>query len=224
MSRLCVTKQSGYHRRFHVRISMPGSRPVRNRQTRFDAAYYRRYYVDPATRAVSPGAARRQAAFVGAYLRYLEVPVRRILDLGCGLGRTLRALQRTFPNAVCEGVEYSPYLCERYGWTPGSAVDFASKTAFDLVVCNDVLPSLDDGHAARAIDNIALLTRHAAFLGILTQEDWAENCDKGRTDRNVHLRPARWYRRRLERHFVSVGGGLYLKQPASVTLWTLDRL
>jgi SAM-dependent methyltransferase len=203
---------------------MPQSRTVRNRPTRFDAAYYRRYYVDPATRAMSPAAAHRQAAFMSTYLRYLEVPVRRILDLGCGLGRTLRALQRTFPNAVCEGVEYSPYLCERYGWTRGSAVDFASKVPFDLVVCNDVLPSLDDRDVVRAIGNIAVLSRHAAFLGILTQEDWAANCDKGRTDRNVHLRPARWYRRRLERHFVNVGGGLYLRRPASVTVWALDRL
>jgi SAM-dependent methyltransferase len=202
---------------------MTAVRPIRNGPARFNADYYRRYYLNPDTRAVSPAAARRQAAFIGAYLRFLEVPVRRIVDLGCGLGRTLRALQRTFPRAYCEGVEYSPYLCERYGWTPGSAVDFAAAVPFDLVVCNDVLPSLDDAACAAAIDNIARLTRRAAFLGILTAEDWSR-CDKSRTDRNVHLRAARWYRRRLGRHFVSVGGGLFLKRDAAVTLWQLEQL
>jgi SAM-dependent methyltransferase len=154
----------GYHRRLATGKAtddsasgpdaMTRQRTIRNRPERFDAAYYRRYYVDPDTRAVTPAAARRNAAFVGGYLRHLEVPVRRILDLGCGMGRMLRALQREFPRARCEGVEYSPYLCERYGWEPGSAVDYANSRPFDLVVCNDVLPSLGDADCRAAIDNI----------------------------------------------------------------------
>jgi SAM-dependent methyltransferase len=202
---------------------MPPRRTVRNRPARFDSRYYHRYYIDPATRAVSPAAAKRQAAFIAAYLRYLELPVTRIVDVGCGLGRMLHALERTFPRATCIGVEFSPYLCERYGWTPGSAVDFRSRTPFDLVVCNDVLPSLDDRNCARAIDNIGALSRGAAFLGILSAEDW-DRCDRARTDPNVHLRPARWYARRLSRHFVNVGGGLYVKHEAGLTIWELDQL
>jgi len=50
----------------------------------FNKAYYDRFYRDPGTRAVSPAAAKRQAAFIGGYLRYMEVPVRRIADVGCG--------------------------------------------------------------------------------------------------------------------------------------------
>jgi SAM-dependent methyltransferase len=202
---------------------MPRTRNAHKRRVRFDAEYYRRFYFDAATRAVSPAAAKRQAAFISAYLRYLEIPVRRVLDLGCGIGRTLRALQHAFPRANCQGVEYSPYLCKRYGWTPGSAVDFASATAFDLVICNDVLPSLDDRLCEQAITNIARLSRGAAFLGILAEEDWAR-CDQARTDRNVNLRPARWYRRRLARHFVNLGGGMYLKRPSDITIWALDHL
>ena len=188
----------------------------------FDKTYYDRFYRDPATRAVTPAASRRQAEFVAAYLKHLELPVRRILDIGCGVGTTLRALGRRFPQARLEGVEVSDYLCERYGWSHGSVVDYHAGPPFDLVVCNDVLAYLDDADCGRAIDNLARLSRGAVCLGILTADD-ADLYDRTRTDRRQQLRPAAWYRRRLGRHFVSVGGGLYLKRDVDVVVWTLDR-
>jgi SAM-dependent methyltransferase len=87
------------------------------------------------------------AEFISAYLRYLEIDVRRILDVGCGLGHLLRALARRFPRARTVGVEQSDYLCERYGWEKGSVTAYESGTPFDLVVCNDVLQYLDDRDA-----------------------------------------------------------------------------
>jgi SAM-dependent methyltransferase len=196
---------------------------LKNRPGRFDERYYRRYYLDPVTRAVAPGDDRRRAQFIGAYLKHLGAKVSRILDVGCGLGRTLRSLQRQFPQARCVGVEYSPYLCERYGWDPGSVGDYSVRVPFDLVVCNDVLPALDDTACAAAIENLASLSRQALYLGVLTREDWAR-CDQRRTDRNVYLRPAAWYERRLRQHFGPLGGGLYLKHDADVQHWSLDRM
>jgi hypothetical protein len=67
------------------------------------------------------------------------------------------------------------------------------------------------------------LSRHAAFLGILTSDDEGAY-DPARTDPRQHRRTAAWYRRRLARHFVNVGGGLYLKQPLEVTVWAMDRI
>lgn len=189
----------------------------------FDQAYYDRFYRNPRTRAVTPAAAARQAKFIAAYLRYLDLPVRRVLDIGCGTGITLRALGREFPSARVHGVEYSDYLCDRYGWERGSVVDYASDAPWDLVVCNDVLAYLDAKPCAKALANIATLSRSAAFLGILTEDDEGQY-DRARTDPQQHRRPAAWYRRRLGRDFVSVGGGLYLKQPLNVTVWTMDRL
>jgi 2-polyprenyl-3-methyl-5-hydroxy-6-metoxy-1,4-benzoquinol methylase len=188
----------------------------------FDKAYYDRFYRDPKTRAVTPAGARRQAAFIAAYLRHLELPVRRILDVGCGVGMALRALGREFPKAQPHGVEFSPYLCKRYGWEQGSVVDYRADDPFDLVVCNDVLAYLEAAPCARAIANLADLCSGALFLGILTADD-QDLYDPQRTDPRQHLRPAAWYRRRLQRHFVNVGGGLYLKRPLPVTVWTLDR-
>jgi len=188
----------------------------------FDKAYYDRFYRNPKTRAVTPGAARRQADFIAAYLKYLEVPVTRILDVGCGVGTTLRALGKAFPRAHLHGVEYSEYLCRRYGWELGSVISYQTNRPYDLVVCNDVLAYLEDAECARALGNLAELSRGAAFLGILCRED-AGLYDPQRTDPQQRLRPAAWYRRRLSRHFVNVGGGLYLKNPPAVTVWHLDR-
>ena len=67
---------------------------------RFDQAYYDRFYRDPATRCASVEDARVQADFLAGYLRYLEVPVHEIVDIGCGLGRLLRALDKHFRGRV----------------------------------------------------------------------------------------------------------------------------
>jgi 2-polyprenyl-3-methyl-5-hydroxy-6-metoxy-1,4-benzoquinol methylase len=206
-----------------VRRGPPRARAASGANERFDAAYYRRFYLDQRTRAQTPMSAARKAAFIAAYLAHLDVPVRRILDIGCGLGWTLRALAAHYARASVTGVEWSAHLCDRLGWQQGSVTDWRSRTPFDVVVCDDVLPSLPDRDCARALDNLATLCRGALFLGVLTAEDWAR-CDRRRTDRDVHLRPARWYRRRLAPHFLAVGGGLYLKRPVDVTVWALESL
>jgi 2-polyprenyl-3-methyl-5-hydroxy-6-metoxy-1,4-benzoquinol methylase len=191
-------------------------------EQRFDKAYYDRFYRNPSTRAVTPAAARRHASFVYAYLAHLQIPVRRLIDVGCGVGTMLRALSRLYPSARCDGVEVSTYLCRRYGWRPGSVVDFDAPAPYDLVVCHDVLAYLDDRNCARAIDNLARVCRGAACIGVITADD-ADRFDPKRTDLEQRLRPAAWYRRRLDRHFISVGGGIYLKRPVDVTVWALEQ-
>ena len=190
---------------------------------RFDKAYYDRFYRNSSTRAVSPAQCRRQAAFIASYLRYLELPVKRIVDLGCGLGRTLDALGEAFPKASLTGVEVSDYLCQKYGWVNADILGFQPRARFDLVVCNDVLGYLNNPDCGAAIDHIAGLCRGAAFIGVPTTEDW-DQCDPDRTDQEQQLRSTAWYRRRLSKHFVCIGGGLYLKKPVEVNVWALDSL
>lgn len=189
----------------------------------FDKSYYDRFYRNPATRAVTPAAARRQAAFIAAYLQHLEVPVRSILDAGCGTGMLLRALAKEFPRARVQGLEFSSYLCERYGWVEGSVVDYQPAKPFDLVVCHDVLAYLDDASCAKALQNLTRLTRRALCLGVLTTEDLAL-CDPQRTDSAQVDRSLRWYRSRLQKNFLTLGGGLLLKRPPDVVVWSLDQL
>ena len=138
---------------------------------RFDKAYYDRFYRNPGTRASTPAAAKKLAAFISAYLRYLDLAPRSILDVGCGTGSLLRALGREFPKARCHGLEISDYLCARYGWEQSSIADYGTTACFELVVCNDVLPYLEDKACSKALANIGQICTTASFIGVLTEED-----------------------------------------------------
>ena len=190
----------------------------------FDEAYYERFYRSARTRAESPADSARRAAFVASYLAHLGVSVSRVLDIGCGLGRTLAGVQSAFPEAHCVGVEVSDYLCEEHGWTLGSVLDYRAREPFDLVICNDVIQYLGHADARTAIANLATLCRGALYFGALTREDWEQNCDRARTDDEVCLRSTRWYRRRLRHDFAAIGGGMFLRRPEAVTLWSLERV
>lgn len=194
---------------------------------RFGADYYRRFYADPRTRVSDLAAVQKLADFVGGYLRYLEVPVRTILDVGCGVGNWQKASKKVWPRARYHGLEYSQHLCDRFGWTHGSIVDFDATSlrpdgTMDFVVCQGVLQYLDDRAATAAIDNLGAMCSGAMYLEALTELDWRENCDRARTDGNVHLRTGMWYRKRLRRHFLDCGGGLFCSRAAGVSLFELE--
>lgn len=193
---------------------------------RFDADYYRRFYADPGTRVGDLAATRKLARFVGAYLAFLGVPVRTILDLGCGVGHWRTVARALWPRARHHGVELSAVLCARFGWTPGSIVDFdprrLGRRTFDLVVCQGVLQYLDDRAAAAALANLGAWCTGALYLEALTARDWRENCDRERTDGDVYKRTGAWYRRRLARHFVDCGGGVFVSRRAGVPLFELE--
>lgn len=189
----------------------------------FDAAYYARFYEDPDTRVTTAEDIAVLARFVTSYLAHLQLPVRRVLDVGCGLGYWRAPLAEAYPGARYQGVEYSQYLCDRMGWTQGSITDYRARTPFDLVVCQGVLQYLDDADAARAIENLAKLCRGALYLEALTREDWQHNCDRGRTDPALKLRLTSWYRRALDKHFIPCGGGVFIRNTADVTLYELEK-
>jgi trans-aconitate methyltransferase len=191
--------------------------------TIFDRKYYDRFYLDPKTRVVDRAAIERLGAFVCSYLRYLELPVANVLDLGCGIGLWRDVLRAELPSARYQGVEYSSYLCEKFGWEQGSVVDYRSKSRFDLVVCQGVLPYLDARAAKTAIENLAKLCRGALYLEAVTREDWDDGVvDKRKTDRAMQLRSAAFYRRALAGHFVALGGGLFAAKRAKVALYALE--
>ena len=190
----------------------------------FDAGFYRRFYLNPRTRVVTPAEMARRADLVAAFVRHGELPVRSILDVGCGLGLMRKQLQRHFPRARYTGLEVSEYLCEKHGWIQASIATFDSDRPFDLVICYDVMQYLEARPAAAALRNLARLCVGVLHFGALTQEDWDLYCDKRRTDRNVHVRPAGWYRRRLARSFINAGSGMFVRRGAPVHLWELDQV
>ncbi len=190
---------------------------------RFGSDYYRRFYLTPATRAMSRAETEQRGKLIAAAVKQLDLPVRRILDAGCGLGWFRSPLLRAFPGATYMGVEFSDYLCATHGWTQGSVVDYRSRSPFDLVICCDVLQYLDDRSAAKAIVNLARLSRGAVYLHVPTEEDFKERMDPSGTDQNVHLRSGAWYRRCLDKHFVHVGFGLLVKRDVPLAQWELEQ-
>jgi 2-polyprenyl-3-methyl-5-hydroxy-6-metoxy-1,4-benzoquinol methylase len=189
---------------------------------RFDRAYYERFYLDPRTTVTPEREAKARARLVAASAKYLELPVRRILDAGCGIGSLRKPLLAQFPRAGYVGFEVSEYLCRRYGWKHARVEDFRGRGRFDLVVCYDVLQYLGERPARRAVRNLERLCRGLLYFGALTREDWEENCVQSQTDGSVILRPDAWYRRELDKGFIRLGMGLWLRHGAKVRLWSLE--
>lgn len=191
--------------------------------TTFDEAYYQRFYFDKKTSVADPAHLDRLGAFVAAYLQYLRVPVRRVLDMGCGVGLWRGLIARHFPAASYHGVEISDYLCQRYGWERGSVLDYAAGEPFDLVICQGVLPYLSPPDLRRALANLGRLSRGALYLEAVAREDYERGViDEELTDARQFRHRAGLYRRGLREQLLELGGGLWLSREAEVPLFALE--
>jgi SAM-dependent methyltransferase len=192
---------------------------------RFDKRFYDRYYPRRASAVSTARGVERLSAFVLAYLEFLGIPVRSVLDVGCGVGLWGRALGKHTRRISYVGIDSSEYLSRRYGWVCGSIVDYAPRRKFDLIVCQDVLQYLDDQSARAAIDNMAWLCRGGLYVYVPTAEDFRNGAlDMANTDTRIHARGARWYRRRLDAHFRSVGGGVFISGNSPSVLLELEKM
>jgi SAM-dependent methyltransferase len=191
----------------------------------FDKAYYDRYYRDPRTAVTSRAEMAQRARMIAAAADYIGLPVRSVLDAGCGMGLMRRPLLRALPRATSTGLEVSDYLCARFGWQQGQLQNWRAPRGqrFDLVICYDVLQYLPREAARRAIANLGKLCRGLLYCSALTREDWDNNCDQRRTDKVPGIRAAAWYRRELRRQFVPLGCSLWLHRAAPIVTWEMDR-
>ena len=191
----------------------------------FDEAYYQRFYFDKKTRVIDPAHTERLGAFVCSYLHYLRVPVARVLDMGCGIGLWRDAVAQHFPGASYQGVEFSPYLCERFGWQQGSVVDYAASEPFDWVICQGVLPYLNPADVKAALHNLGRLSKGALYVEAVSREDYEQDIiDEDLTDNRVFRHRAELYRRGLREGFVELGGGVWLSRQAEVPMFALEHV
>ncbi len=190
---------------------------------RFDAAFYRRFYTNIGTRVATRAEMAARAAVVAAIVKLLDVPVRRILDAGCGLGWMRPALREAFPRATYAGLEVSEHLCRRHGWIHASLATFRPRKRYDLIICHDVMQYLDDREAARALGNLARLCRGALYFHVPTLRDWRDNVDRSCSDGDIHLRSGDWYRSRLSRNFRHAGCGVHVRRGVPHVQWELEQ-
>ncbi len=189
----------------------------------FDEAYYQRYYFNKKTSVVDPLHVERLGAFVCSYLRYLRVPVKRVLDIGCGIGLWKASVAHHFPEATYHGVEYSEYLCERYGWERGSVVDYRADEPFDLIICQGVLPYLNPADLKQALHNLGRLCRGGLYVEAVAREDYERDIiDDELTDPRLLRHRADLYRRGLRTSMREMGGGVWLSRSAEVPLFALE--
>ena len=189
----------------------------------FDEAYYQRYYFDKKTSVVDASHTERLGDFVCSYLKYLRVPVKRVLDVGCGIGLWRGIVAKHYPDAIYQGVEFSEYLCGRFGWQRGSVVDYASSEPFDLVICQAVLSYLSPPDLKLALHNLGRLCRGALYVEAATREDYERDIiDDELADPRLYRHRADLYRRGLRQGLTEVGGGVWLSRKLEVPLFELE--
>lgn len=206
------------------RADQRGGMADANIRRNFDKDFYERYYGRRASAVVTEADIARLARFILGYLDYLGVPVRTVLDAGCGTGLLGRVLGRVDPSMEYYGIDPSEYLCDKYGWTQTSIADFKSRRRFDLIVCRDVLQYAGDREVRASIHNITRLCRGAFYLDVPTKDDFDDGLlDERKTDRRIHVRTAAWYRRLVDPHFVSAGGGVFIPRDSDTVVLALER-
>jgi hypothetical protein len=189
---------------------------------RFDADYYRRHYQGP-DRVHDARQVGRLAAGVAGLAAWLGVEVRAVLEVGAGPGFWRAWFRRHRPAVRYLSTDVSPWACERYGHELRDISRWRPRARFDLVVCQGVLPYLEDAAAGRAIENLGAACRGLLYLEAVTRRDLEEVVDAGRTDTAVHPREGGWYRERLVRRFVQVGAGLWASRDAGLHFYELER-
>jgi hypothetical protein len=190
----------------------------------FDADYYGTYYGSARTRVHGAKEIARLCSAVTSMLDWWGAPIDTVLDVGAGVGLWRDWFAKHRPKTKYRSTEVSRYACAQYGHEQRDITSWRSEQgAFDLVVCQGVLPYLDDAGCAKAIDNIGAMTAGFLYLEAITKKDVREVIDDAKTDVLVHQRTGAWYRTRLRKHFTEVGCGLWAKRDAPVLFYELER-
>jgi trans-aconitate methyltransferase len=156
-------------------------------------------------------------------VRWFGGDIARVLDVGAGIGLWKDWFAEHMPEAAYRSIDVSAYACERYGHELRDISRWRARERFDLVVCQGVLPYLDDAACARAVANMAAMCRGFLYVEAITARDLREVVDRTRTDVTVRARPATFYRRLFARHFERLGCGLHHVKGGDKVFYDLER-
>ncbi|MDO8361968.1 MAG: class I SAM-dependent methyltransferase [Actinomycetota bacterium] len=187
--------------------------------SRFDDAYYRRYYGDGGVH--DHARIGHLATAVHELCAWWEVPPESMLDVGAGVGMWRDWYVATHPHVRTLSIDVSEHACTTWGHEQHDIATWTPSQTFDLVVCHSVLHYLDDAAVAAAIEHLATATRYVLYLELPTEHDLLELVDPERSDMEVFRRTGTWYRRLLEPWFQQAGAGLWVRRGA-VALFELE--
>jgi len=189
----------------------------------FDARYFRRYYESRRSRVYGQEQIGELARGVTGFVRWFGGDIEKVLDVGAGTGLWKDWFCSHMPHVRYRSLDVSAYACDRYGHERRDISRWKAREKFDLIVCQGVLPYLDDEACQRAIANMAAMCRGFLYVEAITSRDLREVVDRSRTDVSVKARPATFYRRLLGRHFESLGCGLYHAKGGDKVFYDLER-
>jgi hypothetical protein len=189
----------------------------------FDAAYFRRFYESARSRVYGSEEIDHLARGVTGFVYWFGGEIERVLDIGAGTGLWGNWFRANMPNVEYRSIDVSDYACAKYGHLRRDIARWKSRTRFDLVICQGVLPYLTDRDCIRAISNMRAMCRGFAYIEAITSRDLREACDRSRTDARVLARPASFYRRALARHFEPLGCGLHCVRGGDRLFYELER-
>jgi SAM-dependent methyltransferase len=198
------------------------SGPAAGPRAAFDESYFRRFYRGTEkSRAHSAAQVATLARGLDGLCKWLHLPVRKVLDVGAGPGFLRDWYREHRPAVKYRSVDYSEYACREYGHEQADISRFR-EGQYDLIVCQGVLQYLDDAACARAIENLAAMSRGLVYLEIVTARDLEEVCDPSGTDASIHVRPGAYYRKHLAKGFQQVGAGLWAARDAGLVFYELE--
>jgi SAM-dependent methyltransferase len=197
--------------------------------SRFDAAYFERWYRHPRHRVRTPAKIARLAAMTVSVAEYvLDRPIRTVLDIGAGEGHWLGHLRRLRPRVRYVGVEPSAYAVARFGrarnlrqGTLGTldvpSLERFAPDGFDLIVACGVLNYVPEPELQAGLRALRGLSAGVAFLELFAEGDELTG------DIPPNRRPPAWYRRVLAgAGFVPCGMHLYVTREVSRTCTALE--
>jgi hypothetical protein len=189
----------------------------------FDANYFQRFYESHSTRVYGHEQVSYLARGITGLVQWFGGDIERVLDVGAGTGLWGDWLREHMPHVRYRSVDVSDYACRRYGHERRDISRWRARERFDLVVCQGVLPYLDDDACVQAVANMAAMCRGFLYLEAITSRDLREVCDRARTDVSVRARPAAFYKRLLKRWFEPLGCGLHHVKGGDKVFYDLER-
>jgi 2-polyprenyl-3-methyl-5-hydroxy-6-metoxy-1,4-benzoquinol methylase len=188
----------------------------------FDASYFRRYY-ESRSRVYGSEQIGALARGVTGFVHWFGSKIERVLDVGAGTGLWGDWIRVNMPDVAYRSIDVSEYACAKYGHEHRDISNWRARGKFDLIVCQGVLPYLDEQACTRAIANIATMCRGFLYLEAITARDLRGVCDRERTDVTVHARSAAFYRRLLAGSFEPVGCGIHHVKSGDKLFYELER-
>lgn len=189
----------------------------------FDEAYFRKFYESRRSRVYSAEQVDHLARGVTGFVQWFGAELESVLDVGAGTGLWGDWFRAHMPGVTYRSIDVSDYACARYGHEKRDIATWRGRDRYDLVVCQGVLPYLDERACTKAISNMAAMCKGYLYLEAITARDLREVCDRSKTDVRVLARSKAFYRRALAAHFEPLGCGLYHVRGGSALFYDLER-